>query len=69
MGGIRNSPTYLYQNESGYHFRIAIPYDIRRFLNKTELRRSIHTGTLAIAKQRARAPHDSLRGTLGRTMT
>ncbi len=54
MGGIRNAPTYLHQNESDYHFRIAIPYDIRRFLNKTELKCSLRTGSLSTAKQRSR---------------
>ncbi len=55
MGGIRNSPTYLYQNESGYYFRIVIPCDIRRFFNKSELKCSLRTGTLATAKRRSRA--------------
>jgi hypothetical protein len=29
MGGIRNSPTYIYQHPSGYIFRYTLSKDVR----------------------------------------
>lgn len=54
MGGIRSAPTYLLPHPSGYIFRYAIPKDIRPIIGKSELRYSLQTGILNVAKVRAR---------------
>lgn len=54
MGGLRIAPTYIYRHNSSYIFRIAIPRDISPHLNKKEYRYSLKTGSLSVAKFRAR---------------
>ena len=54
MGGLRSAPTYIYRHNSSYIFRIAIPNDITSHLNKKEFRYSLKTGSLGVAKFRAR---------------
>lgn len=54
MGGLKSSPTYIYRHHSSYIFRITIPYDIVVYFGKKELRYSLRTGSLRIAKHRSR---------------
>ena len=54
MGGIRSAPTYLLPHPSGYIFRYSIPKDLRPIIGKSELRYSLQTGILNVAKARAR---------------
>ena len=54
MGGLRNSPTYIYRHSSSYIFRITTPVDIVPYINKKEFRYSLRTGSLSVAKFRAR---------------
>jgi len=54
MGGLRSSPTYIYRHNSSYIFRITTPFDIVPFINKKEFRYSLRTGSLSVAKFRAR---------------
>ena len=54
MGGLRSSPTYIYRHNSSYIFRITTPFDIVPHINKKESRYSLRTGSLSVAKFRAR---------------
>ena len=54
MGGLRSVPTYIYRHNSSYIFRITTPSDIRSYINKKEFRYSLRTGSLSVAKFRAR---------------
>ncbi|MBT8762474.1 site-specific integrase [Desulfohalobiaceae bacterium Ax17] len=54
MSSITKSPSYLIRNSSSYCFRLVIPKDLRPIICKTELRYSLRTGSLSIAKHRAR---------------
>ena len=54
MGGLRSSPTYIYHHNSSYIFRITTPCDIVSHINKKEFRYSLRTGSLSVAKFRAR---------------
>jgi Domain of unknown function (DUF6538) len=46
--------TYIYHHSSSYIFRIAIPSDIIPHFKKTEIRYSLKTGSLSIAKFRSK---------------
>ena len=45
--------SYFYHRTSGYYFRIKIPLDIRPSIQIKEIKRSLKTGSLCIAKERA----------------
>lgn len=47
-------PSYLYRNPHSYCFRIRVPSDIQPVLAKKELRYSLQTGYLVLAKQKTR---------------
>lgn len=48
------SPSYLVRNPHSYCFRLIVPKDLQSTMGKKELRYSLKTGYLDIAKQRAR---------------
>jgi len=48
------SPSYLVRNPYSYCFRLIVPKDLQPRLGKKELRYSLKTGYLGVAKQRAR---------------
>ena len=53
--GTHTAPTYLKNHPSGYIFRYCIPKDIQAVVKRTELRYSLRTGKLGLAKVRASA--------------
>ena len=46
--------SYLVQNKSGYYFRIVVPPSVRILVGLREIKRSLQTGVLSVAKDRAR---------------
>ncbi len=54
MSRISRSPSYLIRNTHSYCFRIRIPQDLHNIIGKKELRYSLKTGYLGVAKSRAR---------------
>ena len=49
------SPSYLVRkSQSCYCFRLVVPQDLRRFVGRCELRYSLKTGYLGVAKQKSR---------------
>ena len=54
MTVVRTAPTYLLSHPSGYIFRYCIPKDLKGVVGKGELRYSLKTGSLSMAKYRAR---------------
>ncbi|MGD2098327.1 MAG: hypothetical protein PVG35_12140, partial [Desulfobacterales bacterium] len=48
------SPCYLVRNPYSYCFRMIVPKDLRKFVGKTELRYTLRTGYLGIAKSKAK---------------
>ncbi|MDB4442264.1 tyrosine-type recombinase/integrase [bacterium] len=48
------SPSYLIRNPHSYCFRLTVPKDLQKFVGKTELRYSLKTGYIGVAKQKAR---------------
>ena len=54
MKQLSKSPNYLVRNPYSYCFRMFVPKDLQPFLGKKELRYSLKTGYLGVAKQRAR---------------
>lgn len=54
MPSIAKSPSYLIRNTSSYCFRMCVPKDLKPIVGKTELRYSLRTGSLSVAKHRAR---------------
>lgn len=50
----RRSPSYLIRNHYSYCFRMFVPKDLQRFVGKKELRFSLRTGYLGVAKRKAR---------------
>ena len=46
--------TYILQKPSGYYFRFKFPEDIRFLVKKTELRYSLRTRSIELAKSKAR---------------
>lgn len=55
MGFIVSAPSYMYQSPSGYIFRLRIPKDLKQLVGKVEFRYSLRSGSLRIAKDRARS--------------
>ena len=51
---IHRSPAYLSRNQHSYCLRLKVPNDLQCYLNKKELRYSLKTGYLGVAKNRAR---------------
>ena len=49
-----NHLDYIVRNKYSYCFRICVPMDLRPFIGKTELRYSLKTGYLSVAKNRER---------------
>ena len=50
----RRSPSYIIRNQYSYCFRMIIPKDLQPFFRIKELRYSLNTGYLGIAKSKAR---------------
>jgi hypothetical protein len=48
------SPSFLVRNAHSYCFRLIVPKDLRKFVGKTELRYTLRTGYLGIAKRKSR---------------
>ena len=48
------SQSYLVRNPSSYCFRLVVPPDLRGTVGRRELRYSLRTGSIAVAKIRAR---------------
>jgi len=46
--------SYLILNQSGYYFRIIVPVDLRSMIGMREIKRSLKTGVLGLAKEKAR---------------
>jgi len=53
-GKIGKSPAYLIRNPYTYCFRMRVPKDLQPYVGKKELRYSLKTGYLGLAKQKAR---------------
>ena len=51
---ISKSPSYIVRNTYSYCFRLIVPSDLYRFVGKKELRYSLKTGYIGIAKTKAR---------------
>ena len=54
MKPIPKSPSYLIRNPHSYCFRLTVPKDLQKFVGKTELRYSLKTGYIGVAKQKSR---------------
>ncbi|MFO7553577.1 MAG: DUF6538 domain-containing protein [Desulfobacterales bacterium] len=50
----RRSPSYLVRNPYSYCFRMFVPKDLQPYIGKKELRYSLRTGYLGLAKLKAR---------------
>jgi integrase len=53
-GKITKSPSYLIRNPYTYCFRMNVPSDLQPYIGRKELRYSLKTGYLGVAKQKAR---------------
>lgn len=49
-----SNQSYILQKPSGYYFRFQFPKDVRKLVNKSELRYSLRTGSISLAKSKAR---------------
>jgi len=49
-----SNQSYILLKPSGYYFRFQIPKDVRKLVNKSELRYSLRTGSISLAKSKAR---------------
>ena len=54
MNLLSKSPSYIIRNPYSYCFRIKVPVDIQKYVGKKELRYSLKTSYLGVAKQKAR---------------
>lgn len=54
MNQITRSPSYLIRNPHSYCFRMNVPKDLQSYVGKKELRWSLKTGYMSVAKQKAR---------------
>ena len=52
--GLDMAQSYLVLNQSGYYFRIVVPVDLRSMIGMREIKRSLKTGVLGLAKEKAR---------------
>jgi hypothetical protein len=48
------SPFYLVRNAHSYCFRLIVPKDLQKFVGRTELRYTLRTGYLGVAKRKSR---------------
>jgi hypothetical protein len=48
------SPTYLVRNPYSFCFRMIVPEDLQKFVGRKELRYTLKTGYVGVAKQKAR---------------
>jgi hypothetical protein len=49
-----HSPSYLVRNAHSYCFRLVVPKNLQVFVGRTELRYSLGTGRIGVAKQKSR---------------
>ena len=56
------STSYLIQKPSGHFFRYQFPQDIKLLVGKSEIRYSLQTGKLSLAKSRARMIAGKIQG-------
>ncbi len=56
------STSYLLQKSSGHFFRYQFPKDIKALVGKSEIRYSLRTGKLSLAKSRARMIAGKIQG-------
>ncbi|HHP7234643.1 MAG TPA: DUF6538 domain-containing protein, partial [Desulfobacterales bacterium] len=54
MKTARKNPSYLVRNPYSYCFRMVVPKDLQTLLGKRELRYTLWTGSLGVAKKKAR---------------
>ena len=54
MRRISRSPSYLIRTPYSYCFRLNVPIDLQKFVGKTELRYTLATGYVGLAKSKAR---------------
>ncbi len=54
MKPITGSPSYLVRNPYSYCFRMKVPKDLQGIVGKKEIRYSLHTGYVSIARNKAR---------------
>jgi len=54
MPPIGSSPSYLIRNQYSYCFRMNVPKDLQPYLSRKELRYSLRTGYVGLAKHKAR---------------
>ena len=54
MRSSNRSPSYIIRNPYSYCFRLVIPRDLQKFVGKTEMRYSLGTGYVGLAKSKAR---------------
>lgn len=54
MKPCRRSPSYIIRNPYSYCFRMIVPRDLRKFVGRIELRYTLSTGQIGLAKSRAR---------------
>nr|NJM03416.1 site-specific integrase [Desulfobacula sp.] len=47
-------PCYILQKPSGYYFRFRLPADVKELVSKSELRYSLQTGSIKLARSKAR---------------
>lgn len=50
----RTSPSYLVRNPHSYCFRMFVPTDLQPYIGRKELRYSLRTGYVGLAKHKAR---------------
>ncbi len=54
MASTGKSPSYLLHNSHSWYFRMAVPPDLRPLIGKRELKYSLKTGYMGVAKSKAR---------------
>ena len=54
MSPIGRSPSYFIRNQYSYCFRMNVPKDLQPYLYRKELRYSLRTGYIGLAKHKAR---------------
>ena len=54
MRPVTKTPRYLIRNHYSYCFRMAVPKHLQKLVGKKELRYSLKTGYLGVAKYKAR---------------
>lgn len=54
MNTYTKSPSYLVRNRYSYCFRMMVPAELQKLVGKKELRYTLKTGYLGVAKQKAR---------------